>query len=582
MGGCITIEKQKINSIEKNKFHIIIYQTSQSSNGLVNLKNPPVPNLTSHFELTKPAYIVFDPSINDQKNHIWTDSLILNSTMSSKIIIGINQTNKDLKSKTRAFLKNSTYENYGVNLDLWEVIPQTESNTKNPGFELKENDIIRIGHQQIKLTILVKTDQENQNIYENYPFRKILKNNNNNNNVVINSSQNLLPSGKSTNALESTNKFIKSGFGVSKDKMNLIKCAICLQFEGTNKFFISVCDCTKKSPVHLSCFRQSLIKNLGIHKTRNMTVYDLGNIECNKCGCGLSPYFVINGVQDLLIDLVLPQKQAYSVFEFYSVNNSSILKAIMVIDTYRDCFFSMGRSNLNDIMFKHFSISKKHATLTIFKKSVYLVDENSMYGTMKLVPKGHEINDKRNVTFIASNWIIEVHPFDKETCDCFDENTPLPIIHSNPFEKDVMKKVKVDLTKETVIDHRVSNMLNRQNTEDEQNNGFLNKVLPAKKKSIDKNVKNERKNRFSIGFRFKPNTSVLATRDSTEVKTEQKDSISVFDGKKSRMSLFQKLNLIQENHKSRDDLNVSGITESEEEEDDQNNEQSNEELFKIE
>lgn len=564
MGSCLSLDVQEIkNKVEKNKFHFIFYQTSRSQNEFIDFQSEIKQELTQHYVITKPSYVIFDPFLQTSIQH-WSENLTKNAKSFNKIILGLNpHQNRLKKQKKPPVIKNDTYESKSTNNELWEVIEQTISSESIFGMKLKENQVFKIGLQRVQVAAIQNKLNKSKNIKFHGDFWNFIPQKTEfcqKNEGISTENDALLKKNSKNSSISSKNQV--------KDYKGPQKCRICSEFEEPKNQLISVCECTEKRPVHQKCFQSNLLRNLKISKTPKMLIFDFNNIYCSMCKTLLSPNFTLNNENRLLVDLDIPFNDALIIFKLFNIQSPEKLKAIIVIDTSRDCKIIIGSDKSCDILFKHSTVSPEHAILFIDRQDIFITDNNSKQGTMKLVPRGKCLKKINNKTLCAGKWLIEIHAHTGDVCDCFQKDSKMPEMIFNPFEKNEMENITANLMNINLIDNKFSNIFKKNQVGNILSNIDPNSgELVFKKHDLQVKPKSDsKKHRFSIGIGALKNT--MRDNKIAEDIEKNKDHNNDYLAKiKGRSSIFQRISFktekIVEVSESINEKNVENFIESE-------------------
>jgi hypothetical protein len=161
--------------------------------------------------------------------------------------------------------------------------------------------------------------------------------------------------------------------------------------------------------------------------------YDLTDVVCEVCKQPHPGVFMLNGVQTLLIEPDIPEKDPFAVLEIFHTHDQKRLKALVIINMAKDSTTTIGRGNKNDIMFKDKSVSPHHAELVIKKCKIFIVDKNSKHGTYKALTESSKLDSFTDRIYSIGKWLAEFHPYKDSYCGCFEDINESHRVANNPF-----------------------------------------------------------------------------------------------------------------------------------------------------
>ena len=289
---------------------------------------------------------------------------------------------------------------------IWYVIKQktykTQKYTSNYIYELKKNDIIKLG----RIKFIVKD--------MNIVGKEILKSNETFIPFEIN---------KLSRIIEEEN------------------CRICYSNDNSNENnpMISICKCKGSMNLHLECLKLWLKSKLEIKEINNKpgVSYIINKFNCELCH---EPYQITiknNNKNYNLIDYNIPEGQNYIILQ--SLNsikeNNYPLSIHVLMFIENESSYILGRGHESDIRITDISVSRSHARIFMKEDKFFMEDLGSKFGSLVLA-KEHVILEFGFVYQIGRSLFY----FDKDN----DNNNNN--IDNNYFEK--IKKSFLNFTEE--------------------------------------------------------------------------------------------------------------------------------------
>ena len=330
---------------------------------------------------------------------------------------------------------------------IWKLFDKDENN------EIKEEDIIKIGHLRLKFDKIFFENNQNKDINNNHKTESLFSSNKNNNNNDIN--------GK--NIIYNT------------EPNETHYCRICYQKEiNKNDPLICPCKCYGSMKfVHLSCLKNSI--NLKIHKKHDKyyDMYLFQNYNCEICLATFPKYLIIKNKKINLIEIDISNYKKYALCDLiqYDEKNDYIFHiGYLVIRLDDSISLKIGRKKENDIIFNDLSISGIHCELICQNNTLYLKDLGSKYGTMKYIQNEYEIKVGDYIKLISDKYKFELNLIKKEA---FLNLGFLGDFFQNIFEYKCCGCSSKDKGNYEVLNNSINN-------------------INSKNSNIDKNVSNDR------------------------------------------------------------------------------------------
>ena len=341
-------------------------------------------------------------------NNIQNNNSISNKSNNSNIninnfasVVNVNQenfiNNNDINDNNNKNINNENYnisilnnknnkiKNFsGENKNLYFINIIKNQNTNNSfGFNTfknethKQNSVNKSNHQLLKFS---DTKGENENI--NRSSHKYLTLNS-----LTNNSQKIKNSIKELKSTASFNKkkvldLIEKKILKSAEKSNKPICRICLseEYEKANPL-IHPCNCdgTMKY-IHLECLK--LLIQSKIKKTENdfCKILTFKRIECEICKTVFPEKISIKGSLYSIIDINKPEKD-YIILEGI-IKEIPEEKSVYIVHFKDKKEIKIGRATDANIRLNDISVSRAHATISLYNDNFYLHDTNSKFGTL--------------------------------------------------------------------------------------------------------------------------------------------------------------------------------------------------------
>lgn len=292
----------------------------------------------------------------------------------------------------------------------WFLLKPSRMDREFCKYKLNEGDIIKLGKIKMKIkTIKFCNENENQkpkDISEKYNLKEIeiFKKEK----LLTEDNQRIQTNGdlqENSNRFESfirkniscewgtnkTNAFSpnRANLSTPKEKDNRI-CRSCYLKETNEKDpLIQPCKCSGSLQyIHFSCLKKWVNTNkfIKLEKTADWCLYVIKPLFCELCNSRFPDLIRHNGE----LYPIYPTIDFSSDFQQYLVLESLTLdkqhnKFIYLINLSAQQKISIGRSQKADIIFTEKSISRIHSLLLIDKTGVYLIDNDSKYGTLILI-----------------------------------------------------------------------------------------------------------------------------------------------------------------------------------------------------
>lgn len=409
MGNCVNNSKDLHGN---TKCHVITYSWKGTTD-MINFTAKDTEFATSDFLLTKSGYFVIDTERSSKFNWLKEYGLSARTENLPAFKVQLNDTADGLPNQ----LVNISANQKHFNNAMWDLINFDKSNLAGKGVEINEGDIIKIGKQIMKFKIIRSKVPKAMSMKNLSSMKKIPNN--------VKSMMELHQHGE-INYQDMCNSV------VFKD--NELLCRVCLEPESAQNPFHDLCICNKTMPTHLSCFRAWLQKNSTVTESNDITFYNFMHISCEVCKTQFASSIKVNGKDEPILEPKLPDDIPYAFVEVFQIEDPSKIKAFLIVDLSKDRKITIGRNEENDIIFKNNSISRNHCTIKIDKGKLKIIDQNSKFGTFKMILGFLDLKSKKNTLFKIDKYLVEIHPFEKKPCDCVKEKNSQNL-EINPYKQ---------------------------------------------------------------------------------------------------------------------------------------------------
>ena len=266
-----------------------------------------------------------------------------------------------------------------LNKKMWLVLPSEKGETKydeqNEPYNLKENDIIKIGLIQYEII------EKNITIDSKEKISSKNKNNLNDERIFSEEIENII-------VYESPDEY----------NTNEINCRYCLTSSSSKEQpLLKLCKCN--AFIHLDCLKLFLKKKVIIKEKNKVTSYICKNFNCEVCQKPYPLKFKYKETIYNLYDYRKPPKETnYIIFESLSYNNAhdgkdkNNIKRIHVVElTGND--ITIGRNETNDIIDSDQTVSRYHGILKFNQEngSVTLTNKGT-FGILVLIKNNLKID----------------------------------------------------------------------------------------------------------------------------------------------------------------------------------------------
>jgi hypothetical protein len=164
-------------------------------------------------------------------------------------------------------------------------------------------------------------------------------------------------------------------------------CRICLSETASDSDpLISPCKCTgTMGRVHLQCLQHWFNSKISARERVNAMSFSWKALECELCKLPYPEKIEINGICHQLIEIPKPEG-SFIILEALGKDKNT--KTYHVISLLNKNYVRLGRGHDSDVrFFDDISVSRNHAFLKIVQGGLYLMDNQSKFGTLVLVKR---------------------------------------------------------------------------------------------------------------------------------------------------------------------------------------------------
>lgn len=170
--------------------------------------------------------------------------------------------------------------------------------------------------------------------------------------------------------------------GTGEKGMDRPTCRICLgdEHDDANPL-INPCKCAGTMKyIHLECLRQLIESKIQRTKGEPVTVINFKTLECDICKSLIPENIKLKNKVYTIIDLNRPDSN-YIIIEGL-VKETPDVKSIFVINLNSGRPIKIGRSSEADLRLSDISVSRSHATISLYDGNCILNDTRSKFGTL--------------------------------------------------------------------------------------------------------------------------------------------------------------------------------------------------------
>eukprot|EP01017_Pseudomicrothorax_dubius_P032908 TRINITY_DN4354_c0_g1_i1.p1 TRINITY_DN4354_c0_g1~~TRINITY_DN4354_c0_g1_i1.p1 ORF type:complete len:490 (+),score=89.00 TRINITY_DN4354_c0_g1_i1:221-1690(+) len=383
MGICQTIAGTSEPSRESRSgqyLHVTAYTWQKESHGLFDFESKSF--VKTSFDLQSSARL-----IRVEHNVIVTDNLVGDEDGSLLTVSYADDQFFVIPNSKKTTAPNPAIQ--AQDNSLWLVAKSVQSSTnsqvKQMGHRLSEDDLIKLGRVRFKVKELVCDGINRQIQRHGSKESSFMK-------------DDALTQAKA-NQVQNDTSSVRS----------VITCRICLMDgnESDNPF-ISPCNCSGTVKyIHINCLQLWLKSKLTTKQTPTVTSIVWKSLECELCKRIFPSRFDINGKRYDSIEIPYPTTGKYIVLEMLSKEKNQP-KGFHIIDFSTKNSIKMGRGHDNDVRVTDISVSRCHVSLVMENGGVYIVDNQSKFGTLIMVKEPRQITKETpEIAFQIGRTVVE-------------------------------------------------------------------------------------------------------------------------------------------------------------------------------
>jgi len=330
---------------------------------------------------------------------------------------------------------------------------------------VEENDIIRFGRQKVRF---VKIHHYTPNAKKPSSIKPIYQS------KTMTSTTSLQPVPIHGSMKEFSNSKINI---VQKNDSrafgsNSLFCRICLESPTEdNPFENDLCLCSAKMPAHITCVITWMSKKCEKQNKNGVVYFDFTQLTCDICKSQYPATVNLFGKAQPIVDIKYSKFTSHIAMEVLE-NETNKVKGIFVIDlaTAKEKAISVGRNDKNDIHFKDISVSRHHANIFWNNGRVYILDQDSKFGSLKLIEKRISFKESNRKKIVIDKFMFEIHALRKKDCDCMKRTKD---IWHDPDDRSALKAycnfLEVQAKKHEMLKVKINTRKNMQVTNNLEN-----------------------------------------------------------------------------------------------------------------
>lgn len=264
-------------------------------------------------------------------------------------------------SKTETGNNNETTDS---NENLWLVVKSIKQKDGSYGYELKLNDIIKLGRVKYRVRDIrsLKKNEESHDI------------------------SSILPNQDEEDPSDVENIDYITTYKIKQiEESPDLTCRICLHHENTDENpLVSPCACSGSVKyIHLNCLKYWM-NSKSVTKTYGTCLaYVWKNIECELCHKQFPEVFIQKDQIINLVDIPKPSPPYLVLESLNKEKQTSKIFYVVTMDTKN--IVKMGRGHECDVRINDISVSRLHAFIRLSRGKFYLEDNSSKFGTVALI-----------------------------------------------------------------------------------------------------------------------------------------------------------------------------------------------------
>lgn len=326
------------------------------------------------FLLTESGYLL---AFKDRKpSYVFAKRFVTNSLTSTAPTIYIDVAYRKSSGNT-VCLRSCSYIN-DLDRCLWRALSFSIDNHSDRGFELSQQNMVRIGEVPIFLRFLV-------------------------------------PEGKSSQTIGLKNYAREEGEELCKNIIEADHQSLCCQCGGRSSYgdeLVSFCDCGQNALYHVSCLKSWVNKFGEVKSEQLLTEFSLERLFCPKCKGQIPSILKSSRKNGYIFPFELPiPDRPMALIEILDEKDYERVKKIVAIDIGSDALLTFGRLNSNDIILDNYSVSPIHGFFRVEGRKLLIHDHHSNYGTWLREAGETSLSIGTSSLFRLGNILVEVRPF---------------------------------------------------------------------------------------------------------------------------------------------------------------------------
>lgn len=373
MGLCMTG-----SSRDRISMHVTIFQ---AKNG-VNIDNAEENEIICNdYYVTSSGYLILPnrttPSLN---TFAWTKNFYSNEITRSSTIVNFKMEQVDAeRNKIKPTIENASYAN-DFTSSIWNILSLSDPTCIAEGTHLEIGDVLKMGDQMVCFRLIrLEKDKETK---------------------------------------KSKNREIKNQDSTPKSNEG----RICFGCKGgkvqENNPLIKPCACTQSPYYHLNCINKIILSKIQKDEFNNITYYDYYDITCEYCESQLITVATVDGVEVPIVDPTVGSRFSYFFMEIIEIHHPFRLKGLLILNLEMHSMINLGRSDENELIFEHDSVSLFHGSIDIRSKGLFYIDKSSGSSSYLLLKNTMAMDEMVYYLMKIGNYIVEVHPIYSDKCSC--------------------------------------------------------------------------------------------------------------------------------------------------------------------
>jgi len=404
MGGCLPSRPSA--ALPACRLHLTVYEQTEAD-AVFNLKSEDAEGLAvREYVLTADGFLVFRHGPRRlPERHFFLRSLAALPSLEGLTVLGLTTSGAGRSLLTQCSA-NTLHQRHNA---LWQVLNFAKE-PEHSACELREGDAFRFGTQRLRYVFCSAGG-------EPPPSPAFLRRHT----TRVTPAP---PSGPDTVAR-------------AVSLHTPYRCAACDLDMTADEPAFTLCECPgRRTVVHQACLGDLVLMKAFKLSLRHGTVYMVSHLACQTCERAFTTRAVTRESFYRHFAPETPAGHAFALFELLDADFTNVISGLLVLDLDADDEYLVGKSNKGDLVFRNETLSQRHAVLTVAKRAVSVRDLGSRYGTMVDFPAERRHATLDELTLIAGDFMVEVHPFAGDECTCnLDYEEPL-ICDTDPFIDD--------------------------------------------------------------------------------------------------------------------------------------------------